>query len=331
MRNTKLSRNCAAVEQRSAKLAPMLDQVQIGGRARNGTIGGVRILAGLLWLANVHWKVPGDFGENNGGGLYKYTKSGAVNAPFAPFRWLLREIVVPNFHLFGWFTLVSEIVLAALLLIGYRTRLVALAGAAMTVPIMLSVIYYPNSDEWSWSYLLMIGLHLLLWATAAGDHIGVDGVLGGEPQRSSRALLVVGAVTASVGVLGLFVARSIDFAGKSAALLGSDAGFSADGKLVRRWELKLLWFNPLWALLTIACGVLLIVGSRRAIVALAGAVALGALALVVFLQQKFDYVRDDGVIQKVSTGSNVAFWGGLALAAALFARRAATAGSSATE
>lgn len=329
--NTKLSRNCAALKQRSAKLAPMVDRVQIGDRARNGTIGGVRILAALLWLANVHWKVPGDFGENNGGGLYKYTKSGAANAPFAPFRWLLREIVVPNFHLFGWFTLVSETVLAALLLIGYRTRLVALAGAAMSVPIMLAVIYYPKSDEWSWSYLMMIGLHLLLWATAAGDHIGVDGVLGDEPQRSSYALRVVGEVAAAVGVLGLFVARSIDFAGKSAALLGSDAGFSADGKLVRRWELKLLWFNPLWALLTIACGVLLIVGSRKAIAAWAGAVALAALALVVFVQQTFDYVRDDGVIQKVSTGSNVAFWGGLALAAALFARRAVTAVSSETE
>lgn len=155
--------------------------------------------------------------------------------------------------------------------------------------------------------------------------------MGGEPHRSTRALLVVGAVAAAVGVLGLYVARSIDFAGKSAALLGSDAGFSADGKLVRRWELKLLWFNPLWALLTIACGVLLIVGSRKAIIAWAGAAALGALAIVVFVQQTFDYVRDDGVIQKVSTGSNVAFWGGLALAAALFARRATTAVPSATE
>ncbi len=309
----------------------MVDRAQIGSRARSGTIGGVRVLAGLLWLANVHWKVPGDFGEDSGGGLYKYTKSGAANAPFAPFRWLLREIVLPNFHLFGWVTLISETVLAALLLIGYRTRLVALAGAAMSVPIMLSAIYYPKSDEWSWSYLLMIGLHLLLWATAAGDHIGVDGVLAGEPRRSSRALLVVGALAAAVGVLGLFVARSIDFAGRSAALLGSDAGFSADGKLVRRWELKLLWFNPLWAVLTIACGVLLIVGARKAILAWAGVAALAALALVVFLQQTFDYVHDDGAIQKVSTGSNVAFWGGLALAGALFARRAVTATSSDSE
>jgi len=127
----------------------MLDRVQIGDRARSGTIGGVRILAGLLWLANVHWKVPGDFGENNGGGLYKYTKSGAANAPFAPFRWLLREIVVPNFHLFGWFTLISETVLAALLLIGYRTRLVALAGAAMSVGRRAATIVLRAAGCWS--------------------------------------------------------------------------------------------------------------------------------------------------------------------------------------
>ena len=105
--------------------------------------------------------MPGDFGEDNGGGLYKYTKSGAANAPSAPFRCLLREIVV--------------------------------------------------------------------------------------------------------------------------------------------------WFNSLCALLTIAYRMLLIVGSRKPIIAWAGATALGALAIVVFAQQAFDYVRDDGVIEKVSTGSNAAF------------------------
>ena len=96
------------------------------------------------------------------------------------------------------------------------------------------------------------------------------------------------------------------------ALLSSCAGFAADGKLVRGWELKLLWFNSLCALLTTASGVLLIVGSRKAIIAWAGAAALGAFAIVAFVQQTFDHVRDDGVIEKVSTGSNVAFWGGLA-------------------
>lgn len=301
----------------------MTNRAEMQERAQGYTIGGVRILAGLMWLANLHWKVPTDFGESNGGGLYKYVAAGAQNAPLAPYRWALRELVLPNFQAFGWFTLISETIVAALLLIGYRSRWVALAGAAMAVPVGLSVLYYPKADEWAWSYILMIGLHLLLWAVPSGDHLGVDGVLAGPPQRSNRALRSTGIVAVVAGVLGLIVARSIDFSGRAVALLGSDAGFTnADGNITRRWELKLLFFNPLWALLTIAFGVLLIVGSRKVALAYAAAGGFAVLALVVFLQKTFDYLRDDGAVQKISTGTNVAFWGGLALASALFARRA---------
>jgi len=292
-------------------------------RAPGYTIGGVRILAGLMWLANLHWKVPTDFGQSSGGGLFKYVAAAALNAPLAPYRWALRELVLPNFQAFGWFTLISETVVAALLVIGYRSRWVALAGAALAVPIGLSALYYPKTDEWAWSYLLMIGLHLLLWAVPSGDHLGVDGVLAGEPERSNRALRTTGIVAVVVGVSGLIVARSIDFSGRIVALVGSDAGFkNADGTLTRRWELKFLFFNPLWAVLTIVIGVLLIVGSRKVVLAYGAAAGFAVLALVVFVQQRFDYLRDDGRVQKISTGTNVAFWGGLALASALFARRA---------
>ena len=305
-----------------------MNRKQIELDAQGYAIGGARILAGLMWLANLHWKVPGDFGEKNGGGLYKYIAAGADNAPLAPYRWALREIVLPNFQLFGWFTLITETIVAALMLIGYRSRLVALAGATMAVPIGLSVLYYPGAYEWAWSYLLMIGLHVLLWAVPSGDHLGTDGVLAGTPDRSQRALRSVGIVGAVIGVLGLFVARSISFSGRASALLGSDAGFVVDGKLTRRWELKFLFFNPLWAILTIVFAALLIVGSRKVIAAYAGAAGFALIAVIVLAQQTFDYARDDGAIQKVSTGTNVALWGGLALAAGLFARRSQASTSS---
>jgi hypothetical protein len=189
----------------------------------------------------------------------------------------------------------------------------------------LSVLYYPRADEWAWSYLMMTGLHLLLWAVPSGDHLGTDGVLAAAPARSRRALQSIGIVGAVIGVLGLFVARSISFTGRTSALLGSDAGFVVDGKLTRRWELKFLWFNPLWAILTIVFAALLIVGSRKVIAAYAGATGFALLAIVIFFQKTFDYARDDGAIQKVSTGTNVALWGGLALAAGLLAHRSQAA------
>ncbi len=293
----------------------------LDSRARPLVIGAARITVGLMWLANVHWKVPPDFGENNNGGLFKYSDSVTRNSPFAPFTWLTEEIILPNFTLFGWFTLIIETILAGLLIIGYRTKIVSLIGAAMAVPIMLSVIYYDRADEWSWAYILMITAHLLLYASDAGAFLGVDGVLRKGAAAARTALMPLGVVTVVIGVLGLFVARSIDFAGREAALLGSDAGFvNAEGQLVRRWELKFLWFNPLWALLTIACGVLLIVAVRQRWAARIAGIGLVAMALVVFATRTFDYARDDGAIQVVGTGSNAAVWGGLGLAVLLLDR-----------
>ena len=297
-------------------------------RASGWVIGGARILAGLLWLANLHWKVPPAFGEDNGGGLYKYSESVTRNSPLAPFTWITEELILPNFRLFGWVTLVVELLLAMLLLVGYHTQIVALVGAAWSVPILLSVIYYDGADEWAWSYLMMIALHLLLYATDAGRHLGLDGVLDRGGDAARRALAVVGSVAIAVGVLGLFVARSVTFAGSEAALLGSDAGFmNADGSITRRWELKFVFFNPLWALLTILFGALLVIGARsvRMVrVAFGGAAGFAVIAVVVFVTRTFDYLRDDGTVQVVSTASNVALWGALALAGVLLARRSAT-------
>jgi len=295
-------------------------------RLRRPALGLARISVGLLWLANLHWKVPNDFGESNGGGLYKFSESVTRNSPFAPFTWVTEEIILPNFQFFGWFTIIVETILAALLLIGYRTKIVALMGAAMTMPIMLSVIYYDRADEWSWAYILMFTAHIMLWASDTGAHFGVDGVLRRGPSDARRALMSIGVITSVIGVAGLFVARSVSFAGSQVAVLGSDAGFvDADGNLVRRWELKFVWFNPMWALLTIGCGVLLILAVKQLWAARVAGIGLIGLAVVILATRTFDYVREDDSIQLIGTASNAALWGGFGLAVLLFDRAARTA------
>ena len=294
---------------------------ELDARCRGAALGVARITVGLLWLANLHWKVPNDFGETSGGGLYKYSASVSRHSPFGPFTWFTEEIILPNFQFFGWFTLIIETVLAALLLIGYRTKVVALAGAAWAVPIMLSVLYYDRADEWSWSYLLMIAAHILLWASDAGRHLGVDGVLRRDATAARRGLMQLGVVTTIIGISGLVVARSVSFAGRQVALLGSDAGFVADdGELVRRWELKFVWFNPLWAILTITFGMLLVLAIKQVWAGRAAGFGLVLLALIIFSTRTFEYVRSDDAVQRISTGSNVALWGGLGLAAFLLDR-----------
>lgn len=290
-------------------------------RVRGSVLGAGRIVLGLLWLANLHWKVPPAFGDDTGGGLFKYSAAVVRHSPFAPFGWVTEEIVLPNFRLFGWVTLVTELLLAMLLLIGYRTKIVALVGAVWSVPIMLSVLYYDRADEWSWSYLLMIAAHLMAYASDAGTHLGLDGVLRRDAAVARRAVRAIGIIAIGVGAAGLFVARSVSFAGDRVALFGSDAGFTTDdGSIVRRWELKFLWFNPMWALCTVVLGAVLVAGVRQQWVRRAGGVGFAVLAVVILVVQRFDYLRDDGSIQVVSTASNAAVWGAAALVVLLVDR-----------
>jgi thiosulfate dehydrogenase (quinone) large subunit len=84
-------------------------------------------------------------------------------------------VILPNFTLFGWLTLILESSIGAFLLIRLVTRLWALVGIGQTIAITLSVLYTPG--EWAWSYFLMLLAHLTLFATAAGRYYGLDGVL----------------------------------------------------------------------------------------------------------------------------------------------------------
>jgi thiosulfate dehydrogenase [quinone] large subunit len=149
-----------------------------------GGIAAVRVGVALLWIQNVSWKVPPDFGKNSGGGLYNWTREAVEHEVLAPWAWFVEHVVIPNFSLFGWLTLLVEGALGAFLLIGLATRFWALAGVAQTLVITLSVLRAPN--EWHWSYFLMLLIHVALFATAAGRFYGIDGLLRPAWSRSSH-------------------------------------------------------------------------------------------------------------------------------------------------
>jgi thiosulfate dehydrogenase [quinone] large subunit len=144
----------------------------------------LRMTAALLWLSNVWWKEPLDFGRTAGGceGLCRFVHYG-VEHPVAPgYRWFLREIVEPNLAVFGWGVLLVEVLLAAMLLSGTFTRGAALLGLLQSIAIGLSVANAPH--EWYWSYALMAALHMALFAFAAGRTHGVDGLIrAAYPRR----------------------------------------------------------------------------------------------------------------------------------------------------
>lgn len=145
----------------------------------------LRVTAGLLWLSNVGWKTPPNFGRSADScrGLCGFVQSGVEDAVIPPWGWVLDNIISPNLAAFGYLTLVMEFLLAVLLLSGTLTRAAAVVGFAQSVAIGLTVAN--ASGEWYWSYLLMAALHIAVFAMAAGRFYGVDGLLrqrGGLPR-----------------------------------------------------------------------------------------------------------------------------------------------------
>jgi thiosulfate dehydrogenase (quinone) large subunit len=159
-----------AVAERAAPASALDDS-----RATRWLVGAVRVGVALLWIQNVYWKVPPDFGRSRNADLYQFTRDAVDHPVLAPYAFLVEHVVLPNFTFFGWMTLLVETSLGAFLLIGLATRLWALVGAAQSLVIALSVLQAPG--EWHWAYYLMIGAHLMLFAVAAGRAGGLDGVL----------------------------------------------------------------------------------------------------------------------------------------------------------
>jgi thiosulfate dehydrogenase (quinone) large subunit len=168
----------AAVTDYEARAVPLLPS-----RMDRAVISIVRVGVALLWVQNVGWKTPPDFGQGDPpGGLYQSASYAVIHEVFHPYAWLMDRLVLPNFTFFGWMVLLVEASIGAFLLIGLATRFWALVGVAQTVAIILSVLNAPH--EWYWSYLLMLLVHLALFATSAGRYAGLDGLLRPGWQRS---------------------------------------------------------------------------------------------------------------------------------------------------
>ncbi len=106
-------------------LAPDTDSVP---RHQAVGLAFLRITVGLMWLYNVAWKVPADFGRDSGNGLYKFTGFAVEHPVLPPYSWVVEHLILPNISAFGWLVLVAETALAVLLISGTYVRAAALLG-----------------------------------------------------------------------------------------------------------------------------------------------------------------------------------------------------------
>jgi uncharacterized membrane protein YphA (DoxX/SURF4 family) len=247
-------------------------------RASGIALAVLRIIAGLLWLAHVWWKLPPDFGENRRTGLWFWTHLAVDHPVFPPYSWLVEHFVLPNFTAFGWLVLVVETLLPVLLLTGTAVRLAALIGIGQSLAIGLSVAEAPN--EWPWAYAMMIGIHLVLLLAPSAQYAAVDAVraarIAGNAAPVARRLL---------GGWGVILALIVIVAGVKS--LG-DAFLAARGQGVGYPPLQLFLgdYNMLAALVLLVVAALMIAAAamRARPLALIAAIIAAVAALSIYVQ-----------------------------------------------
>lgn len=142
----------------------------------------VRILTGIIFVAEGWAKISGDFVRGGFAESVRETASGRAWPFWSAF---LRGVVAPNSTAFGWFFALAELALGVALVLGLLTRVAALGGMALMVILLLGATYVgPASwDRWVTSGLNAKFALLLLWLlflADAGRVWGLDGRLSGK-------------------------------------------------------------------------------------------------------------------------------------------------------
>jgi uncharacterized membrane protein YphA (DoxX/SURF4 family) len=135
-------------------------------------LAGARILLGVLWLANLTWKLPPDFGRDDPEGLLYNFELAAEHAVGAPLGTLAEDVLIPHFTLFGWIVFLIELAVGLSLLLGLWTRVGALLGVVQSIAITLLVVRAP--DEWVWTYVLLVAMSLVVALTPSGERLSLD-------------------------------------------------------------------------------------------------------------------------------------------------------------
>jgi thiosulfate dehydrogenase (quinone) large subunit len=135
-------------------------------------LAGLRILLGLLWLVNLSWKLPPDFGKHDPKGLLYNFRRAQQHALIGPLRSLASNVLIPHFTLFGWIVFLTELAAGALLLLGLWTRVGALIGLVQSIAITLLVVKAPN--EWVWTYAMFVAIGIVVLVTPSGSRLSLD-------------------------------------------------------------------------------------------------------------------------------------------------------------
>lgn len=144
-------------------------------------LAGLRIFTGLLWLVNLSWKLPPDFGRDDPEGLLYSFRLAEQDAVFGFLRELMENAVIPHFTVFAALVFAVELIAGLLLTAGVWTRIGALVGSGQAVIITLLVVRAP--EEWAWTYLMLILLNVVCLVAVTDGRLSARPLLRRLPSR----------------------------------------------------------------------------------------------------------------------------------------------------
>jgi thiosulfate dehydrogenase [quinone] large subunit len=173
-------------------IAPFLGERPWEERAAGLTLALLRIGYGLVWLKEATWKKPPDFGMRAGDGLWYWTNQMLTYSLAAPHKYFVEHVVIPNFILFGYLTLATELFIGVTMVLGGLTRLGALMALLMAMNITTGLIRHPA--EWPPAYLMLIGYSILFLSFRAGRVMGLDALIAPKLEDARGRGLITRAI-----------------------------------------------------------------------------------------------------------------------------------------
>lgn len=109
----------------------------------------------------------------------------------------IENVVKPNIGWFGYVVWGTEAFIALSLILGFFSRLGALAAIGMSIQLTIGLAGITDPYEWEWSFQLMVLAAVFLFGIAPGRYFGLDRLLrprlkalSGRGSRLSRLLLL---------------------------------------------------------------------------------------------------------------------------------------------
>jgi uncharacterized membrane protein YphA (DoxX/SURF4 family) len=155
----------------SCVIAAVVIRQQPGQRTvRDVAIWLLRFIVGVMWWQQSLWKIPPNFD-----GLIYWMKQMVDHAAIPLQGELVARIVLPNIAVFGPLVYMTEVAIGISLMLGFCSRLGALAGVGMAANLWLGL--YSAPGEWPWTYFFLVVIQLLFLVDPPGRSLGVDVLL----------------------------------------------------------------------------------------------------------------------------------------------------------